>query len=578
MSGGFPDLGLLPELVKATQDLNWVLPSDVQDESIPLILGGGDVMVAAETGSGKTGAFALPAIQIVHEVKRDLEESAAAAAAAKAGGASSAAASASSAAPAAAATLNVNDRSALVTLSPDRLMSQCRHPKDWGGVRAGRGVMRGRVCYEVTVRDDGLCRVGWSTAAASLDLGTDRGGFGYGGTGKRSHDRAFEAYGEEFKKGDVIGCLLDARSDACVIGWTKNGKFLGNAFTLAKAPGVLFPAASMKNAELEINFGASPFAFAPPEGYVSLDAAAPEGLVTAATVSGGAAAAADAAGPKGRPRVAPFCIILAPARDLAEQTAKQIEALARYVAAPAVSQALVIGGMNAKFVRDQLHSGADVIVATPGMLMKEIDSKEVSLDRVRLLVLDEADRFAGEKENLATILKLHGLIRTAIDRGAEPGRLQVCFFSATLHSPEITSLGDAICSRPTWVDLKGKDSVPESVHHVIVDVNAAADRSWTENAGYPAVPVDGVHAKDNVAKQAAKTAASLSTTEASEGAKLLKPRMLVSLIDSLAMTQAIIFCRTNVDCDNLENFLIAVGGGQKWKPGQEKGKENKYSW
>ena len=45
MSGGFEDLGLLPELVKATQDLGWLLPSDVQDEAIPLILGGGDVMV-----------------------------------------------------------------------------------------------------------------------------------------------------------------------------------------------------------------------------------------------------------------------------------------------------------------------------------------------------------------------------------------------------------------------------------------------------------------------------------------------------------------------------------------------------
>ena len=47
MSGGFEDLGLLPELVRATQDQHWILPSDVQDESIPLILGGGDVMVVS---------------------------------------------------------------------------------------------------------------------------------------------------------------------------------------------------------------------------------------------------------------------------------------------------------------------------------------------------------------------------------------------------------------------------------------------------------------------------------------------------------------------------------------------------
>ena len=43
------------------------LPTDIQSEAIPLILGGGDVLMAAETGSGKTGAFCLPVLQIVWE-------------------------------------------------------------------------------------------------------------------------------------------------------------------------------------------------------------------------------------------------------------------------------------------------------------------------------------------------------------------------------------------------------------------------------------------------------------------------------------------------------------------------------
>ena len=43
------------------------LPTPIQAEAVPLILGGGDVMAAAETGSGKTGAFSLPVLQIVHE-------------------------------------------------------------------------------------------------------------------------------------------------------------------------------------------------------------------------------------------------------------------------------------------------------------------------------------------------------------------------------------------------------------------------------------------------------------------------------------------------------------------------------
>ena len=71
MSGGFDSLGLMPELVRAVYEMDWLLPTDVQDEAIPLILGGGDVMVAAETGSGKTAAFSLPMIQCVHERIRD---------------------------------------------------------------------------------------------------------------------------------------------------------------------------------------------------------------------------------------------------------------------------------------------------------------------------------------------------------------------------------------------------------------------------------------------------------------------------------------------------------------------------
>jgi superfamily II DNA/RNA helicase len=54
--------------------LRFRLPTDVQAEAIPLILGGGDVLMAAETGSGKTGAFCLPLLQVVWESLKDLEQ------------------------------------------------------------------------------------------------------------------------------------------------------------------------------------------------------------------------------------------------------------------------------------------------------------------------------------------------------------------------------------------------------------------------------------------------------------------------------------------------------------------------
>ena len=50
------------------------MPTDIQSDAIPLILGGGDVLMAAETGSGKTGAFCMPVIQIVYETLKEIQE------------------------------------------------------------------------------------------------------------------------------------------------------------------------------------------------------------------------------------------------------------------------------------------------------------------------------------------------------------------------------------------------------------------------------------------------------------------------------------------------------------------------
>ena len=64
----FEEFGICPELITSCEENEWNIPTAVQAEAMPLILTGGDVLVASETGSGKTGAFGLPVLQIVHEV------------------------------------------------------------------------------------------------------------------------------------------------------------------------------------------------------------------------------------------------------------------------------------------------------------------------------------------------------------------------------------------------------------------------------------------------------------------------------------------------------------------------------
>jgi ATP-dependent RNA helicase DeaD len=60
MSVSFSDLGLIPELLETVAELGYVEPTPIQAEAIPPLLAGRDVMGQAQTGTGKTAAFALP--------------------------------------------------------------------------------------------------------------------------------------------------------------------------------------------------------------------------------------------------------------------------------------------------------------------------------------------------------------------------------------------------------------------------------------------------------------------------------------------------------------------------------------
>ena len=59
----FADLGVISSLCKVCDQIGWKKPTKIQRESIPHSLQGRDVIGLAETGSGKTGAFALPIMQ-----------------------------------------------------------------------------------------------------------------------------------------------------------------------------------------------------------------------------------------------------------------------------------------------------------------------------------------------------------------------------------------------------------------------------------------------------------------------------------------------------------------------------------
>jgi ATP-dependent RNA helicase RhlE len=65
----FDSLGLMPELVRALADQGYAAPTPIQAEAIPLALAGRDLQAGAQTGTGKTAAFALPLLQRLASVQ-----------------------------------------------------------------------------------------------------------------------------------------------------------------------------------------------------------------------------------------------------------------------------------------------------------------------------------------------------------------------------------------------------------------------------------------------------------------------------------------------------------------------------
>lgn len=59
----FEDIGLSPELVQAVSDMNYTQATGIQAQAIPLLMQGADVIGRSSTGTGKTAAFGIPAVE-----------------------------------------------------------------------------------------------------------------------------------------------------------------------------------------------------------------------------------------------------------------------------------------------------------------------------------------------------------------------------------------------------------------------------------------------------------------------------------------------------------------------------------
>jgi len=145
-------------------------------------------------------------------------------------------------------------------------------------------------------------------------------------------------------------------------------------------------------------------------------------------------------------------LVLAPTRELAQQIAETYSQLD----CPCV---LVIGGAPMNRQMHQLRGRYSVIVATPGRLLDHLNQGTVRLDRVAIVVLDEADRMLdmGFAPAIKKILDL------------TPPKRQTLLFSATMPK-EIAELASRYLHNPKRVEIDRSGTAPELVEQELIVV------------------------------------------------------------------------------------------------------------
>lgn len=156
----------------------------------------------------------------------------------------------------------------------------------------------------------------------------------------------------------------------------------------------------------------------------------------------------------------PRALVIAPTRELVLQIERDALGLAKHAN---VNVLAVVGGMSYDQQRERLRNEAiDLLIATPGRLLDFYGSRDVFLDQVEVLVIDEADRMLDM-----------GFIPDVkrITRAASRADRQTLLFSATF-SEDILTLAQRWTSNPVMVEIEPAQVTAERVEQIVYMVSA----------------------------------------------------------------------------------------------------------
>ena len=152
----------------------------------------------------------------------------------------------------------------------------------------------------------------------------------------------------------------------------------------------------------------------------------------------------------------PKAVILVPTRELAKQVHASIEAYGKYLPLKSI---VLFGGANLTSQANRLKAGVDIIVATSGRLLEHIGQKNVNLESVDYLVLDEAD----------TILDMGFVHEVSKILQHLPQRRQNVLISATL-SGSVKRLAEKILQKPKLIEVDSMGTSAHSVEQIVYPV------------------------------------------------------------------------------------------------------------
>ena len=154
-------------------------------------------------------------------------------------------------------------------------------------------------------------------------------------------------------------------------------------------------------------------------------------------------------------------IIMAPTRELAQQIDQQMEGFGFYVPFSSVA---IYGGNDGGAWGTQvtgLQKGADIVIATPGRLLSQMNIYDIDFSGVKYFILDEADRMLD--------MGFYDDIMTIVNR--LPKERQTIMFSATMPD-KIRQMARAIMRNPVEVKI-AVSRPPETIHQMAVQLYEA---------------------------------------------------------------------------------------------------------